>query len=311
MSIQHAILGILSVRPLTGYDVKKVMQDSPFMYWSGNNNQVYKALVALHDEGFVTQETQHQDGAPSRKVYTITEAGLAELRRWSLSTPDLPELKKPFLVQLAWSWQLRGAELSALLDQYEEAVRGRLLVEQGQANAPDRTPREAAVWALIDENVIDTYERELQWIQRVRRTVARFPDAEAQPVIPKQPQQEDNMQYTVMQENTKTYLHVHETGRQLQTEQDALDLIALCAQHGTNLLLIDGGALPDDFFRLRTGLAGAVAQKFAQYAIRAAIVLDPERTQGKFKEFIAESNRGHVLRAYASAADATGWLLKG
>ena len=35
MMIDHAILGLLSWKPLTGYDVKRVMQDSPFLYWSG------------------------------------------------------------------------------------------------------------------------------------------------------------------------------------------------------------------------------------------------------------------------------------
>ena len=45
MIIDYAILGLLSWKPLTGYDVKRVMQDSPFLYWSGNNNQIYKALT--------------------------------------------------------------------------------------------------------------------------------------------------------------------------------------------------------------------------------------------------------------------------
>ena len=56
VSIKHAILGILSFKPLTGYDIKKIIQESSFMYWSGNNNQVYKALLELHDKGFVTNE---------------------------------------------------------------------------------------------------------------------------------------------------------------------------------------------------------------------------------------------------------------
>ncbi len=47
MQIDYAILGLLSWKPLTGYDVKRVMQDSPFLYWSGNNNQIYKALTKL------------------------------------------------------------------------------------------------------------------------------------------------------------------------------------------------------------------------------------------------------------------------
>lgn len=40
MNIQHAMLGLLRNKPLTGYDMKKAMQNSPFLYWSGNNSQI-------------------------------------------------------------------------------------------------------------------------------------------------------------------------------------------------------------------------------------------------------------------------------
>ena len=40
MTIKYAMLGFLSWRPLAGYDIKKLMVDSPVLYWSGNNNQI-------------------------------------------------------------------------------------------------------------------------------------------------------------------------------------------------------------------------------------------------------------------------------
>ena len=40
MAIRYAILGLLSWRPFTGYDLKKMIGDSVFLYWSGNNNQI-------------------------------------------------------------------------------------------------------------------------------------------------------------------------------------------------------------------------------------------------------------------------------
>ena len=91
MSIKFAILGLLSWKPSTGYDLKKVFEESSAMYWSGNNNQIYKSLVQLLDEGLVTNEIRHQDSSPSKKVYTITDEGLAELREWTLSLPEAPD----------------------------------------------------------------------------------------------------------------------------------------------------------------------------------------------------------------------------
>lgn len=313
MSINYAILGILSVEPLTGYDLKKIMQDSPFLYWSGNNNQVYKALLELHDNGYVTSELLHQDAAPSKKVYTITDTGLAELRIWSLARPELPELKNPFLVQLAWTRPLRNAELLTLLGQYEEEVQGRLFLEQRRMGtthfAPARTPRESALWSLIDQNVVDTYQQELRWIERVRQTIGKHPDTDAQKESQSTTDKGGTMQYSVIEKGAQRYILVNPGGKQIRTEQDGLDLVALCAQHGTSLLMIQAGALVDDFFRLRTGLAGAIAQKFTQYGIKAALVLDTASIQGKFQDFIAESNRGTTLRAYADPVEAETWLL--
>ena len=64
MSIKLAILGILSWKPSTGYELKKVFEDSSFMYWSGNNNQVYKGLMSLEKESLVTSELIHRDSSP-------------------------------------------------------------------------------------------------------------------------------------------------------------------------------------------------------------------------------------------------------
>lgn len=67
MSIQYAILGLLSWKPASGYELKKVIEQSPTMHWSGNNNQIYRSLVQLLDKGYVTNEVQHQESSPSKK----------------------------------------------------------------------------------------------------------------------------------------------------------------------------------------------------------------------------------------------------
>ncbi len=66
MTIDYAILGLLSWKPLSGYDLKKLFSDSSILYWSGNNNQIYKALIQLHQDGLVSQETQLQESLPAK-----------------------------------------------------------------------------------------------------------------------------------------------------------------------------------------------------------------------------------------------------
>ena len=79
MSIRHAILGFLSWKPFTGYELKKLFADALSFHWSGNNNQIYGSLVELHKVGAVSVEVEQQEKLPARKVYTITDEGRAEL----------------------------------------------------------------------------------------------------------------------------------------------------------------------------------------------------------------------------------------
>jgi len=175
MSIKHAILGFLSWQPKTGYELKKLFAESPTFYWSGNNNQIYKALVDLHEAGLVSQTVEQQERLPARKIYTITEQGRAELRQWITSTPEPPQVKNTFLVQLAWADQLANDELDALLAQYEEevAVHGMMMrTHQGRrVMFPDRTPREAWLWDRIMENWANYYDHELEWVRSLRAEI--------------------------------------------------------------------------------------------------------------------------------------------
>jgi len=172
MSIQYAILGLLSWHPLFGYDLKKIISESDIFYWSGSNNQIYHTLIQLHEDGLATQVVQYQENLPAKKVYTITEKGQAELRKWVLSTPQLPELHNTFLIQLAWADQLSDAEIDALLGKYEDEVEMqlRILFEKGRRGTeiPDRTPREAYLWKKIAENITATYQNELAWARLMR-----------------------------------------------------------------------------------------------------------------------------------------------
>jgi PadR family transcriptional regulator, regulatory protein AphA len=176
MSIKYAILGYLSWRSLSGYDLKKLIADSVAFHWTGNNSQIYTTLVELHREGLVTQETQLQEHYPARKIYTITANGLADLGSWLSTTPELPQLRNFFLTQLAWADCLGAGELDDLLAKYEVEVHMQLLMFQEQERRggvrPARTPREVYLWQMLSANRIGFYENELTWVRRVRAELA-------------------------------------------------------------------------------------------------------------------------------------------
>jgi hypothetical protein len=96
------------------------------------------------------------------------------------------------------------------------------------------------------------------------------------------------------------------------SERAALDLVAACGEGGTHRLLLHGASLPDDFFNLRSGLAGAVLLKFSNYYLKVALVLPPDPAHGgKFGEWMLETNRGSEFRVYPTREQAESWLVSG
>lgn len=79
---KYAVMGVLSVCPGSGYDIKKMMEQSTSNFWNESYGQIYPILKQLIEEGLATSHTEKQEGKPERYVYTLTEQGTDELQRW-------------------------------------------------------------------------------------------------------------------------------------------------------------------------------------------------------------------------------------
>lgn len=116
MSLSHAILGFLSIKPMTGYDLKKVFDRSIRHFWPANQSQIYRTLAELRSDGLVEQEVIEREDRLDMKIYNITDTGRQELNRW-LSTP-LPEqdYREAFLIQVYFGAKLTDLEMISLIN---------------------------------------------------------------------------------------------------------------------------------------------------------------------------------------------------
>ncbi|HKJ84957.1 MAG TPA: DUF4180 domain-containing protein [Spirochaetia bacterium] len=94
----------------------------------------------------------------------------------------------------------------------------------------------------------------------------------------------------------------------VRDEQDVLDLMASAQHlHRARAVVVHAVNLADDFFSLKTGLAGAILQKISNYRFRLAIVGDFAQPESDaLRDFIRESNRGGQVLFVASVEDALG-----
>lgn len=100
MSLTHAILAGLWVKPHTGYELAKEFSESVGNFWTASHQQIYRELEKIQKGGWAKVKAEEQDGKPDRKIYSISEKGKKELLRW-MEDP-LPPLARrdPLLVKL-------------------------------------------------------------------------------------------------------------------------------------------------------------------------------------------------------------------
>ena len=118
------------------------------------------------------------------------------------------------------------------------------------------------------------------------------------------------MNYLLQSQNDMPFIELDPSQARLWSEQDALDWVGVCGEHGTQRLL-HAENLSEDFYNLKTGLAGAILLKFSNYWLKVAAVIPPEKSsQGRFGEMARETNRGQAFRIFSTREAAVDWLVR-
>ena len=91
----------------------------------------------------------------------------------------------------------------------------------------------------------------------------------------------------------------------LKEAQDILDIMGDCYFNGTNKIILRKENIVDEFFDLKTGIAGEILQKFSTYGASLAIIGDFNNVTSKsLKDFIYESNKTGRINFVASIDEA-------
>ncbi len=86
------------------------------------------------------------------------------------------------------------------------------------------------------------------------------------------------------------------TGDQLRNDRQAVEIISEASAHNAELIVIPVERLSEDFFHLKTRVAGEILQKFATYRKRVAILGDISAQLSEssaLRDFVYECNAGH------------------
>ena len=154
--IKHGILGLLNYGDKTGYEIMTVFRDSLNHFWTAQTSQIYRELQTMEKNGWISQRHVEQAGKPDKNVFSITEAGRAELLGW-LRADNLPKsARDPFLMKTFFRGELPVEENIAY---FRACGQERVFPDDGkQATAAAemyrqaiQNPEKAVYWKLTIE----------------------------------------------------------------------------------------------------------------------------------------------------------------
>ncbi len=162
MSHRYLILGLLTERPMTGYDIKKHVKAALSVVTNASYGTLYPTLHKLLEEGAVEVDEKPQKGRPAKKVYQITPKGYRELEGWLQQPPAADQVRREFLLKLYLGKNLpREALLELVTTRREdvELLQGILHKELAQASQTQQ------LW--VTEYALSLCKAELDWLERV------------------------------------------------------------------------------------------------------------------------------------------------
>jgi DNA-binding PadR family transcriptional regulator len=100
MALRHALLATLLEGEASGYDLSKAFDASVANFWMATPQQLYRELDAMQTQGLVTARVVEQDRRPNKRLYRLTDAGLAALREFTAQPAKPTAIRDELLVKV-------------------------------------------------------------------------------------------------------------------------------------------------------------------------------------------------------------------
>lgn len=173
MSLRHALLGLLTYEPMTGYELKQFFDSSVQHFWNAELSQIYPTLKALEENGWVEKDIQVQDGRPNRKIYEITPSGREEFLRWVREPQPPAEMRDAFMIKVFFGTEVPVEDMLVLMrrqmDEHGKvlAFSETVLREKVQEVTHHHfTPRHALFWSLTLEMAMEYRRAYIEWCEK-------------------------------------------------------------------------------------------------------------------------------------------------
>jgi DNA-binding PadR family transcriptional regulator len=165
MSVRNALLGLLSLKPRHGYELRAAFEAvvGGDANWEVKPAQIYTTLERLEESGLVERPSDLGEGnEPSRRIYAITDSGKEALQEWFDDCVEMQHQRDEFFVKLMIALACGEANVWHILQTQRAHLYQELHAATTQRDLYDPR-REMAQILLIDKAVMHL-EADLRWL---------------------------------------------------------------------------------------------------------------------------------------------------
>ena len=175
--IDMVILGLLSHEPLTGYDIKKRIDNSIRFFWKGSFGSIYPALCDMEAKGLVFRmENKNIKNRREKIEYSITETGRETLIGWLKTSQTSNEIKYEILLKLFFGGSAGSKIAIKNINAFESDIKAELelltIYKKNLSNVLDE--QDHVYYYLTVAFGVEMYEGFLRWCKLAKGMLVKI-----------------------------------------------------------------------------------------------------------------------------------------
>lgn len=175
--IDMVILGLLAHENLSGYDIKKRIDNGINFFWKGSFGSIYPSLSSMEKEGLVQKiENTENSGGREKICYSITSDGKKALISWLEDSKAVNDLKYETLLKLFFGGVTDTKVSINTINTFENEIRASLdLLRMYQENLSKVMEEKDHIYYYLTVSFgVETYEGYLKWCKEAKELLEKF-----------------------------------------------------------------------------------------------------------------------------------------
>lgn len=169
---------------MTGYELTQFFESAAKWVWTAPQSQIYPLLRQMEKNGLIAGEVQLRGERLKRTSYSLTEEGLAELKRWIATAQPEASTRDALLLQALFADLISAEECEAVLRSHISELRRNislweqhreqllrndtpLLRERLRRRDPSDHPRIVALKAHVFDGMVRQARERASWAEEL------------------------------------------------------------------------------------------------------------------------------------------------